>query len=117
MESLSSEPELLKGVSDEPPESAIQEIVKAILKNQLSEEAKTGFYESCRVLKLVLQNIYKNPQEEKYRTIKLLNPKFNSTIGKYSSGLLILELLGFQQIPDNDPIMIYSYDTVDPLKE
>lgn len=117
METSSFEPNLQIGISDQPPESPIQEIVKAILKNQLAEEAKSDFFESCRVLKVLLQNIHKNPEDDKYRSIKLLNPKFNHSIGKYSSGLLILELLGFQQIPSEDPIIVYTFDTVDPLKE
>lgn len=117
MDTGSLEPFLQIGVSEQPPESPIQEIIKAILRNQLAEEAKTQFFESCRVLKVLLKNIYNNPDEDKYRTIKLLNPKFNNNIGKYTSGLLILELLGFQQIPSEDPIMVYTFDTVDPLKE
>ena len=46
-------------------------------------------------LKIILSNIVKNPNEDKFKTIKLSNPNVHERIGKISIALKLLEELGF----------------------
>ena len=105
-------------VSDQAAETHIQDVVKSILRNNLDDEAKDLFPESCRLLKVILQNIHKNPQEQKFRLVKTKNPKFDKFVGKFSSGVIILEILGFQHVQnDEDPFLICTNDDVDIFRE
>ncbi|OMJ72038.1 hypothetical protein SteCoe_29622 [Stentor coeruleus] len=103
--------DFLEGTSKQIPDEAIQanieEVIKSLIKKDLKEEAKNNFSESCRVFRLIIQNIINNPEEEKYKIIKLKNPKFQKALGNYTSGLLLLETIGFEKIDDVEPFMIY----------
>lgn len=97
-----------KEIPNEPIQANIEEVIKSMIKKDLKEEAKNNFSESCRVFKLIIQNIINNPEEDKYKMIKLKNPKFHKALGNYSSGLLILETLGFEKVDDAEPFMLYT---------
>ena len=46
-------------------------------------------------IRLILNNIVKNPDEEKFRKAKTTNPNFEERIWKIQAGMKILEVLGF----------------------
>ena len=118
VEMTESAPSSQNVVSDQAAETHIQDVVKSILRNNLDDEAKDLFPESCRLLKVILQNIHKNPQEQKFRLVKTKNPKFDKFVGKFSSGVIILEILGFQHVQnDEDPFLICTNDDVDIFRE
>jgi hypothetical protein len=117
-EMTDSAPSSQNVVSEVPAEVEILDILKPILRSNLSEDSKDLFPESCRLLKLILLNISENPSDQKYRTVRLANPKFNKFIGKFKSGLMLLELLGFQEVQDEfDPVLICTNDNVDIFKK
>jgi len=62
-----------------------------------------------KTLKIILSNIMKNPNEDKFKHIKLSNPNVHERIGKISIALKLLEELGFVK---NDEIMtVHNIDT------
>jgi hypothetical protein len=48
-------------------------------------------------LKVVLNNILKNPAEEKFRKVKMTNPNFHERVGKIQLAVKILKELGFEE--------------------
>ena len=56
-------------------------------------------------MQILLSNILKNPNEDKFKTIKLSNPNIHERIGKISIALKLLEELGFVK---NDEVMTVS---------
>ena len=62
-----------------------------------------------KTLKVILSNIMKNPNEDKFKNIKLSNPNVHERIGKISIALKLLEELGFVK---NDEIMtVHNIDS------
>ena len=62
-----------------------------------------------KTMRLMLNNVIKNPNEEKFKTIKLSNPNVHERMGKISLAVKILEELGFVK---NDELMtITNVDT------
>ena len=55
-----------------------------------------------KTMKIMLNNILKNPNEDKFKTIKLSNPNVHERVGKISIALKIFEQLGFVK---NDEVM------------
>jgi hypothetical protein len=106
-----------KGTLVQPAESDISEVIKLLIKNELKEESKEKFPDCCRLLSVILQNIVKNPEEEKFRTIKMSNPKFFSSVGQFPTALIILESLGFEVVHDTEKILIYHYTELQTLSK
>lgn len=105
-----------KSVSEIAVETQADDIVRKLLKVDLKEDAKSGFPEACRILKVILSNIVKNPEEMKFRTIKEKNPKFHSAFGKFRASASILEVIGFERLESDEPIWIYAQDNLEILK-
>ena len=73
------------------------------------------FFTITKVLMTLLQNIIKDPLDEKYQKIKLNNKKIFQTISSNVECINLLEILGFQQFIDMisqsgglEPYMIIS---------
>ena len=62
-----------------------------------------------KTLKIILSNIIKNPNEDKFKTIKLSNPNVHERIGKISIALKLLEELGFQH--EEEIMKVTNIDT------
>ena len=58
-----------------------------------------------KTLKIMLNNVVKNPNEDKFKTIKLSNPNVHERVGKISIALKLLEELGFVK---NDEVMVVT---------
>ena len=63
-----------------------------------------------KTMKIMLSNILKNPNEDKFKTIKLSNPNVHERVGKISIALKIFEQLGFVK---NDEVMTVSNVDID----
>ena len=81
-------------------ENAAEPPISPDILNQLVEELisiDAGTLRTCmETLKSVLTNILRSP-EEKYRRLKLSNPTFLTKVGRFSSAVLFLKKIGFQQ--------------------
>lgn len=106
-----------KGICDTPAESEPIEIAKSLIRVKLKDEAKAGYLESCKLIKVIFQNIIKNPDEDKYRTIKLNNAKFAQHIKRFESGMEILTMVGFEVVEDEEPFVLYSHKETENLAE
>lgn len=104
------------GISENPPETDVNSVLKNFIKNTLKEETKSEYENSIKILRTILKNIIDHPEEEKYRSIKVKNPKFHNALGKYESAIHLLEFLGFELINDIDPCYIYSYSEINLLR-
>ena len=63
-----------------------------------------------KTLKVLLSNVVKNPNEDKFKHIKLSNPNIHERIGKISIALKLLEELGFV---NNDELMTVTNVDID----
>jgi len=106
-----------KGISEAPAESDLIEIIKGVIRTQFREETKSGFVESCKLIRTILGNIVKNPEEGKFRTIKLSNAKFNQLVVRFVSGMMILEMMGFEVVKDEESFVLYAHKELEVLIE
>jgi hypothetical protein len=83
-------------------EENIQYFIKTIKTVYNPFRAADTLKNCFKTLKILLSNILKNPNEDKFKTIKLSNPNIHERIGKISIALKLLEELGFVK---NDEVM------------
>ena len=76
-------------------EENIQYFIKSIKTVYNPFRAGDTLKNCFKTLKIILNNILKNPNEDKFKTIKLSNPNVHERIGKISIALKMLEELGF----------------------
>jgi hypothetical protein len=76
-------------------EENIQFFIKSIKTVYNPFRAADTLKNCFKTLKIILSNILKNPNEDKFKTIKLSNPNVHERIGKISIALKLLEELGF----------------------
>ena len=76
-------------------EENIQYFIKTIKTVYNPFRAADTLKNCFKTLKIILANIIKNPNEDKFKTIKLSNPNVHERIGKISIALKLLEELGF----------------------
>ena len=86
-------------------EENIQYFIKTIKTVYNPFRAADTLKNCFKTLKILLSNILKNPNEDKFKTIKLSNPNIHERIGKISIALKLLEELGFVK---NDEVMTVS---------
>lgn len=64
------------------------------------------FFDSCKLINTVIQNILKNPLDDKYCKLRLSNPNIKKNITDIEQAKFLLELLGFETmliIPEAKP--------------
>ena len=83
-------------------EENIQYFIKTIKTVYNPFRAADTLKNCFKTLKIILSNILKNPNEDKFKTIKLSNPNVHERVGKISIALKIFEQLGFVK---NDEVM------------
>lgn len=59
-------------------------------------------------LKVVISNIVKNPNEEKFRKVKVTNPNFNERVGKINLAMKVLGEWGF--VEDGEFLVVSNPD-------
>ena len=62
-----------------------------------------------KTMKIMLSNIIKNPNEDKFKVIKLSNPNVHDRVGKISIAIKIFEQLGF--VKEDEIMTISNVDT------
>merc|ERR1712032_819632 len=62
-------------------------------------------YDCFNMIKNILNNIYKNPNEPKYQKVKFTSQGFQNKIGKHQGPMKIFDILGFEY---EDEFMIYK---------
>lgn len=96
-------------ISQTPAEATVDyhETIHEILTEILRAEAGSSYQNCLKVLKTILENIQKEPENEKYKRIRLANPKFQTALGQHEIGLVLLEILGFQRQIENSEEILY----------
>ena len=64
-----------------------------------------------KTMKIMLNNILKNPNEEKFKIIKLSNPNVHERVGKISIAIKIFEQLGFVKEENEEIMKVNNIDT------
>ena len=67
-------------------------------------------YDCFTTMKTVCNNIYVNPNEEKFRKVKYLNPGFQNKVGIHPAPMKVLEIIGF--VPENELLVYRGSDNV-----
>jgi hypothetical protein len=71
------------------------------------------FYIVLEVLKKLVGNILKDPNETKFHKIKLSNKKIQETIGNCAPALFLLELIGFKRSKEDEVVDSFTTKQVD----
>ena len=95
-------------------EENIQYFIKTIKTVYNPFRAADTLKNCFKTLKIILSNILKNPNEDKFKTIKLSNPNVHERIGKISIALKLLEELGFVH---GDEVMTVGDVNIDLFKK
>ena len=90
-------------------EENIQYFIKTIKTVYNPFRAADTLKNCFKTLKIILANIIKNPNEDKFKTIKLSNPNVHERIGKISIALKLLEELGF--VHEDEIMKVTNVDT------
>jgi len=85
------------------------EIVKSIITTYPSSNHRDTAKNCLNTIKVIINNIVKNPNEEKFRKMKKANPNFNEKVGKLAQGINCLTLLGFKE--EGEQIVLANVDT------
>ena len=87
------------------PNYQLIEQLKILKKSALSK--KQDFEQSFEILQTILKNIVKDFSNEKFKSIKKENKKFNILIAKFKNSSELMKLLGFQD-RDTEYVFIES---------
>lgn len=71
------------------------------------------FVTVLEVLKKLIGNILKDPNESKFHKIKLSNKKIQETIGRCAPALFLLELIGFKRSKEDEIVDVFTIKQVD----
>ncbi|XP_073219535.1 uncharacterized protein [Cicer arietinum] len=87
----------LRKAEKEEEQRARENILKK-LEQDKGENARIR--RAFETLLVYVGNVVKNPNEEKYRKIRLSNPLFQDRVGSLNGGVEFLELCGFERMDD-----------------
>ncbi|XP_077211006.1 ubiquitin-associated (UBA)/TS-N domain-containing protein [Tasmannia lanceolata] len=88
----------------------IRDCLRSIKQNHKDDDAKVK--RAFQTLLTYVGNVAKNPDEEKFRKIRLTNASFQDRVGSLKGGIEFLELCGFQIIEGGE-FMFLPRDKVD----
>uniref|UniRef100_A0A0E0LX49 UBA domain-containing protein n=1 Tax=Oryza punctata TaxID=4537 RepID=A0A0E0LX49_ORYPU len=74
----------------------LRDCLRNLKKNYKDDTAKVT--RAFQILLKIIANIVKNPEEEKFRRIRLNNPVFKESVGSLQGGVEFLELCGFMKL-------------------
>ncbi|TVU04961.1 hypothetical protein EJB05_48106, partial [Eragrostis curvula] len=74
----------------------LRDCLRTLKKNHKDDSARVT--RAFQILLKIIGNIVKNPEEEKFRRIRLSNPIFKDRVGNIQGGVEFLELCGFQRL-------------------
>ncbi|WOL04401.1 UBX domain-containing protein 1-like [Canna indica] len=87
-----------RSISVKPTAKAehMRECLRSLKKNNKGDDARVT--RAFQTLAIYVRNVAKNPDEEKFRKIRLRNPNFQDRIGRLKGGIEFLELCGFEKL-------------------
>nr|XP_023886140.1 uncharacterized protein LOC111998266 [Quercus suber] len=88
----------------------LRECLRSLKRNHQNDGAKVR--RAFETLLIYVGNITKNPDEEKFRKIRLTNPLFQDRVGNLRGGMEFLELCGFERT-EGDESLYLPDDKVD----
>lgn len=89
-----------------------RDCLRSLKHNHKDDDAKVK--RAFQTLLTYIGNVVKNPDEEKYRKIRLTNPSFQDRVGSLIGGIQFLELCGFEKTAGGEFIFL-SRDKVDMM--
>ncbi|KAG1363440.1 UBX domain-containing protein 1-like [Cocos nucifera] len=88
----------------------IRDCLRSLKKNHKDEDVRVK--RAFQTLLIYVGNVAKNPDEEKFRKIRLSNPTFQDRVGSLKGGIRFLELCGFEKL-EGDEYLYLPRDKVD----
>ncbi|XP_078175916.1 uncharacterized protein LOC144569439 [Carex rostrata] len=89
-----------------------QDCLRSLKRNHKDEDAKVK--RAFQTLLRIVGNIGKNPNEDKYRRIRLSNHAFQERVGNFKGGIEFLELCGFEKTKEGEEMyLLLPKDKVD----
>ncbi|KAJ4723211.1 UBX domain-containing protein 1 [Melia azedarach] len=88
----------------------MRECLRSLKQNHKDDDAKVK--RAFQTLLTYIGNVVKNPNEEKFRKIRLSNQTFQDRVGSLKGGLEFLELCGFEKT-EGDEFLFLPRDKVD----
>ncbi|GLT57265.1 hypothetical protein SLA2020_302510 [Shorea laevis] len=88
----------------------MRECLRSLKQNHKGDDAKVK--RAFQTLLTYIGNVAKNPDEEKFRKIRLTNQTFQDRVGALKGGIEFLELCGFEKV-ESDEFLFLSRNKVD----
>ncbi|XP_019707845.1 uncharacterized protein [Elaeis guineensis] len=88
----------------------MRDCLRSLKKNHKDEDVRVK--RAFQTLLIYVGNVAKNPDEEKFRKIRLSNPTFQDRVGSLKGGIQFLELCGFEKL-EGDEYLYLPRDKVD----
>ncbi|XP_010241415.1 PREDICTED: stress response protein NST1 [Nelumbo nucifera] len=88
----------------------MRDCLRSLKQNHKDDDAKVK--RAFQTLMTYVGNVAKNPNEEKFRKIRLSNPSFQDRVGSLKGGIEFLELCGFEKIEGGE-FLFLARDKVD----
>ncbi|KAG2726501.1 hypothetical protein I3760_01G115600 [Carya illinoinensis] len=88
----------------------MRESLRSLKQNHKDDDAKVK--RAFQTLLTFVGNVARNPDEEKFRKIRLSNQSFQERVGAFSGGIEFLELCGFEKIEGGE-FLFLARDKVD----
>ncbi|WOL11392.1 caldesmon [Canna indica] len=88
----------------------MRDCLRSLKQHHKDEDAKVK--RAFQTLLTYIGNVAKNPNEEKFRKIRITNPTFQDRVGSLNGGIEFLELCGFEKLEDGE-FLLLPRDKVD----
>ncbi|KAK4731792.1 hypothetical protein R3W88_024780 [Solanum pinnatisectum] len=88
----------------------LMECLRSLRRQHKEEDMKVQ--RAFKTLLVYVRNIVSNPDEGKFRKIRLSNPAFQARVGIFKESMQFLELCGFERAEEGDFLVLHS-DKVD----
>lgn len=88
------------GVSEKKPPTPLEDVqyyCQAIIKLYPTFRCGDQAKNCLNLIKVAISNIIKNPDEDKFKKIKMTNPTVQERLGKISLGMKLIKSLGFKE--------------------
>ncbi|XP_042490351.1 plant UBX domain-containing protein 2-like [Macadamia integrifolia] len=82
----------------------MRDCLRSLKQNHKDDDAKVK--RAFQTLLTYVGNVAKNPNEEKFRKIRLNNPSFQERVGSVKGGIEFLELCGFEKIEGGEFVFL-----------
>ncbi|MBA0878734.1 hypothetical protein Goshw_005033 [Gossypium schwendimanii] len=109
----------LPSIQEEKSSLPVKSVTKADHMRECLRSLKLAYKDDNAKVKKAFQtlliyvgNVARSPDEEKFRKIRLSNPKFQERVGSLKGGIKFLELCGFER-SEGDEFLVFPRDKVD----